>query len=107
MRAWEFFGGVAEVVVQRGGSRATLFAQLDRPALKPLPATRYQFGQWETARVNIEYHIDVERHYYSEWQSPQPQDQIGRSCACRRRFFAGAVLIGWRLFRTPRPSFFS
>ena len=50
---------------KREGSRATLFAQLDRPALKPLPATRYQFGQWKTAGVNIDYHIEVERHYYS------------------------------------------
>ena len=47
------------------GSRATLFAELDRPALKPLPATRYQFGEWEKARVNIDYHIEVERHFYS------------------------------------------
>src|SRR5437868_2264260 len=50
---------------KREGSRATLFAQLDRPALKPLPAARYQFGEWETARVNIDYHIEVERHFYS------------------------------------------
>jgi transposase len=50
---------------KREGSRATLFAQLDQPALKPLPATRYQFGQWKTAGVNIDYHIEVERHYYS------------------------------------------
>jgi transposase len=50
---------------KRQGSRASLFAQLDQPALKPLPATRYQFGQWKTARVNIDYHIEVERHYYS------------------------------------------
>ena len=50
---------------KREGSRASLFAQLDRPALKPLPATRYQFGQWKTAGVNIDYHIEVERHYYS------------------------------------------
>jgi transposase len=50
---------------KREGSRATLFAQLDQPALKQLPATRYQFGQWKTARVNIDYHIEAERHYYS------------------------------------------
>jgi transposase len=50
---------------KREGSRATLFAQLDQPALKPLPAARYQFGEWETAGVNIDYHIEVERHYYS------------------------------------------
>lgn len=50
---------------KREGGRATPFAQLDQPALKPLPATRYQFGQWKTARVNIDYHVEVERHYYS------------------------------------------
>jgi transposase len=50
---------------KREGSRATLFAQLDQPALKPLPATRYQFGEWQTARVNLDYHVEVERHYYS------------------------------------------
>jgi transposase len=50
---------------RREGNRATLFAQLDQPALKPLPATRYQFGEWRTPRVNIDYHIEVERHYYS------------------------------------------
>jgi transposase len=50
---------------KREGNRATLFAQLDRPALKPLPVTRYEFGTWKTARVNIDYHIEVERHYYS------------------------------------------
>jgi transposase len=50
---------------KREASRATLFAQLDRPALRPLPVTRYEFGKWTTARVNIDYHIEVERHYYS------------------------------------------
>jgi transposase len=50
---------------KRPGNRATLFAQLDRPALKPLPGTRFHFGEWQTARVNIDYHIEVERHYYS------------------------------------------
>jgi len=50
---------------KREGNRASLFAQLDQPALKPLPATRYQFGEWKRPRVNIDYHIEVERHYYS------------------------------------------
>jgi hypothetical protein len=35
------------------------------PALKPLPATRYQFGEWKSVRVNLDYHVEVERHYYS------------------------------------------
>lgn len=50
---------------KREGSRASLFAQLDRPALKPLPAMRYEFGQWKTPRVNLDYHIEVEQHHYS------------------------------------------
>jgi len=50
---------------KRQGSRATLFEQLDRPALRALPAARYQFGEWKRARVNIDYHVEVERHYYS------------------------------------------
>ncbi len=47
------------------GSRSTLFETLDQPALRPLPATRYEYAQWKKARVNIDYHIDVLGHYYS------------------------------------------
>ena len=50
---------------KREGSRATLFAALDRPALQSLPAERYQFGDWRTSRVNIDYHVEIDRHYYS------------------------------------------
>lgn len=47
------------------GTRALLFAQLDKPAMRPLPGARYEFATWKTAKVNIDYHIDVDRHYYS------------------------------------------
>ena len=47
------------------GSRESLFESLDRPALSPLPAVAYQFAEWKKARVNIDYHIEVDRHYYS------------------------------------------
>jgi len=50
---------------KRPGSRASLFQELDRPALGPLPQERYEFHQWATARVNIDYHVEFERHYYS------------------------------------------
>ena len=50
---------------KRPGCRATLFQELDRPALGPLPSERYEFHQWATARVNIDYHVEFERHYYS------------------------------------------
>ena len=47
------------------GSRQQWFDELERPALQPLPAERYVFARWKKARVNIDYHIDIERHYYS------------------------------------------
>jgi transposase len=50
---------------KREGSRATLFAELDRPALGPLPRERYEFHEWSRARVNIDYHVEFDRHYYS------------------------------------------
>ena len=47
------------------GSRQSAFETIDRPAMKPLPATRYQFAEWKTAIVNIDYHVDADGHYYS------------------------------------------
>lgn len=47
------------------GSRRTLFEQLDRPAMKPLPVPPYVFAEWRQARVHIDYHVEVDRHYYS------------------------------------------
>ena len=47
------------------GSRATLFAELDRPALQPLPAERFELHHWAQARANIDYHVQFDRHFYS------------------------------------------
>ena len=47
------------------GSRASLFAELDRPALRPLPATPYEYATWKQAKVSIDYHVELDRHYYS------------------------------------------
>jgi transposase len=47
------------------GSRASLFKELDQPALRSLPADAYEFATWRAAKVNIDYHVEVERHYYS------------------------------------------
>ena len=48
-----------------GKSRRELFELLDKPALKPLPPTRYEFSEWARARVNIDYHVVFEHAYYS------------------------------------------
>jgi transposase len=47
------------------GTRAEWFRDLDAPALRPLPESRYEFAEWIRARVNIDYHVEVRKHYYS------------------------------------------
>ena len=47
------------------GTRRSLFEALDKPALRALPAERYQYGDWATARVNIDYHVAIDNHFYS------------------------------------------
>lgn len=49
------------------GSRRAVFEDLDRPALRPLPAQRYEFATWRRAKLGLDYHVEVraERHYYS------------------------------------------
>ncbi len=47
------------------GNRRTLFDAIDKPALLLLPAVPYAFAEWRKARVNIDYHVEVQRHYYS------------------------------------------
>jgi transposase len=47
------------------GSRAAAFASIDRPAMQPLPATRYEYAEWVKAKVGIDYHAEADRHYYS------------------------------------------
>lgn len=48
-----------------GCSRVELFEQLERAQLKPLPAAPFVLGSWKQAKVNLDYHVEVERHYYS------------------------------------------
>jgi transposase len=47
------------------GCRRSVFEAIDRPAMKPLPLTRYEFAEWKKAMVGIDYHVDVAGHYYS------------------------------------------
>jgi transposase len=48
-----------------GVSRRTLFEQLDRPALRSLPAARYELAEWKRCRVNIDYHVEIDHNFYS------------------------------------------
>lgn len=48
-----------------GRTRRQLFEEIDRPALKPLPAEPYVLAEWRARRVGLDYHVDVDRHFYS------------------------------------------
>ncbi len=47
------------------GSRKSCFEELDKPALKPLPDAPYELSYWKKATVHIDYHVEVQGHYYS------------------------------------------
>jgi hypothetical protein len=47
------------------GNRRSAFEQLDLPALQPLPTKRFEIFRWKSAKVNIDYHVEFEGHYYS------------------------------------------
>ena len=48
-----------------GTTRRALYEQLDRPALLPLPPTPYEYADWKHCRVNLDYHIEIAKHFYS------------------------------------------
>jgi len=50
---------------KREGSRASLFAAVEKNTLRPLPAERFDLSQWSRARVNIDYHIAFDANLYS------------------------------------------
>jgi hypothetical protein len=60
------------------GSRRSAFEALDAPALKPLPATPLVLAQFKPARVNIDYHVAFEGHYYSV-----PHQHVGAAVELR------------------------
>ena len=50
---------------KRPGSRRSDYEQIDRPALRPLPSSRYVYAEWKTAKAHVDYHVEVDRRYYS------------------------------------------
>lgn len=79
LRNWRFFSlnevneAIGELLVELNdkafqklpGSRRGLFESIERPALTALPAISFEYAEWKKTRVNIDYHIEVDRHYYS------------------------------------------
>ena len=53
------------VMRRYGVSRRALFERIDKAALRPLPSGRFEFFEWKRAKVNIDYHVDLDGHAYS------------------------------------------
>jgi transposase len=47
------------------GCRRSAFELLDAPALRQLPSVRFAISRWKAVKVNIDYHVEFEGHYYS------------------------------------------
>src|ERR1700722_4374619 len=79
LRKRTFFGlldlnqAIAELLIvlnqkkfrKREGTRASQFAAHDQPALRSLPAERYEIGVWRRSQVDLDYHVRAEGHFYS------------------------------------------
>jgi len=46
-------------------SRLELFLSVDKPNARPLPQTAHVIREWFSPSINIDYHIEVEKRYYS------------------------------------------
>ena len=66
-------GAIAELLVELNarpfkklvGNRREWFETIDRPALQPLPEQPFEIARFKVCRVNIDYHVDIDGHYYS------------------------------------------
>lgn len=47
------------------GCRRSAYEQLDKPALQPLPARRFEPSTWKKAKIHIDYHAEFDARYYS------------------------------------------
>lgn len=71
------------------GSRCSVFEALDRPAMRALPPTPYVYAEWKERTVAFDYHIEIDRHYYSV-----PHALVGHSVWAR--FTAATVEVFFR-----------
>jgi transposase len=78
-------------------TRKVLFETLDRPALKPLPTAAYEYAEWKKARVNIDYHLELNGHYYSvPYQLVKEQVELRLTIGTVEILFKGRRVAGHR-----------
>ena len=50
---------------KRAGSRESVFLEIDKPALRPLPPIPYELSEYQNRRVPDNYHLEYDKFYYS------------------------------------------
>lgn len=76
------------------GNRLTAFEAIDKPALKPLPATRYEYADWVEAKIAFNYHIEYQGFFYSVHYSNIGKISRIRATASVIEIFIDGVRIG-------------
>jgi transposase len=85
-----------------GTTRRALFEQLDRPALLPLPRVPYEYADWKRCRVNLDYHVEIDKHFYSVPFRLLRQEVEARITATTVEIFHRGSLVAAHL-RSRRP----
>lgn len=81
-----------------GGTRRSWFETIDQPALRPLPVDAYEPAWFKRAKVHIDYHVEIEGHYYSV-----PHSLVGKTVEARVTDYTIEILhAGQRVASHPR-----
>jgi transposase len=71
------------------GNRLTAFEKIDKPFLKPLPATKYEYSDWKETKVQFNYHVEYQNFFYSVHHT-----YVGQPCSVRATSKAIEIFIG-------------
>lgn len=84
------------------GSRRSWFEAIERSALLPLPRTPYVFAEWKKAIVNQDYHVELNKHYYSvPYRLVKENVEIRYTATTIEIFFRGDRIAGHKRDDSP------
>ncbi len=63
---------------KRDGNRKEVFEAIDKPEMRPLPTSSYEYAEWKKLKVQMNYHVRIENGYYSV-----PYDLVGQKLDVR------------------------
>ena len=85
-----------------GTTRRALYEQVGRPALRELPPIPYEYAEWKHCRMNLDYHIEIDKHFYSVPFRLLCEEVEARITAKTVEIFHRGKLVAAHL-RSPRP----